>query len=263
MKNNKNGDFMQLNDYFIKSDLAFELVNTKNRVSKMFGKIDVIDIDIDKNEGKIINKNAGRYIAINFNSDVMDEKRVEKVFYMKLLDIMRYVRIGRNDYGLIIGLGNSKSSPDSLGTFVIDGVLATNHLFEMGLLGKKVMRISTFKPGVYGITGLDTNRTIEGIINEVKPSFLIVIDSLVTKTYTRLNNTIQITDAGIEPGRYGCKISKEIYGIPVISIGIPTVLEIRDSKLLVTSNDIDFILKKEGNIIINGINKIIKNKYNI
>ena len=176
--------------------------------------------------------------------------------------MMKNCCIKKDAYGLVIGLGNENSTPDSLGPIVINNIIVTNHLIELGIKNKYI-RISSFKPGVYGSNGIDTNKMIKGIIREVKPDYLIIIDALVTKSYDRLYNTIQITDAGIEPGRYGCIINKDIYGIPVISIGIPTVLEINNSKFLVTSNDIDFVIKKISNILSEGINRIIKNRDNI
>ena len=113
--------------------------------------------------------------------------------------------------------------------------------------------VSAIRPGVMGITGIETSDVIYGIIEKTKPDFVIAIDALSTRSIQRVNSTIQISDTGIHPGSgVGNKrkdLSKETLGIPVIAIGVPTVVD----AVSITSDTIDFILKhfrqelKEGN----------------
>ena len=104
-----------------------------------------------------------------------------------------------------------------------------------------------------GITGIETSDVIYGIIEKTNPDFVIAIDALVARSIERVNSTIQISDTGIHPGSgVGNKrkeLSKDTLGIPVIAIGVPTVVD----AVSITSDTIDFILKhfgremKEGN----------------
>ena len=113
--------------------------------------------------------------------------------------------------------------------------------------------VSAIRPGVMGITGIETSDVIYGIIEKTKPDFVIAIDALAARSIERVNSTIQISDTGIHPGSgVGNKrkeLSKETLGIPVIAIGVPTVVD----AVSITSDTIDFILKhfgremKEGN----------------
>ena len=130
---------------------------------------------------------------------------------------------------LIVGLGNANSTADSLGPKSIDRVLVTRHLFELNTNIKDGMRcVSAIVPGVMASTGIETLDIITSLVNRIKPSFLIVIDSLSSLSIDRLNRTIQITDTGINPGsgvgNNRKEISKDNLGVPVIAIGVPTVV---------------------------------------
>ena len=113
---------------------------------------------------------------------------------------------------------------------VIDNILVTRHLFELNADVKEgIRKVSAIIPGVMGNTGIETIDIIKGIVDNVKPKFIIVIDSLCASSIERLNKTIQLTDTGIHPGsgigNMRKEISKDTLGIPVIVIGVPTVVE--------------------------------------
>ena len=113
---------------------------------------------------------------------------------------------------------------------VIDNILVTRHLFELNADVKEgIRKVSAIIPGVMGNTGIETIDIIKGIVDNVKPKFIIVIDSLCASSIERLNKTIQLTDTGIHPGsgigNMRKEISKDTLGIPVIAIGVPTVVE--------------------------------------
>ena len=134
---------------------------------------------------------------------------------------------------LIAGLGNRLVTPDALGPQVADNLYITRHIIkEFGRRAyenEQVQSISAIVPGVMAQTGMESQEIIAGIIHEVQPDYLIVVDALAARSVRRLGRTIQITDTGIYPGsgvgNHRYSITKETTGIPVIAIGIPTVLE--------------------------------------
>lgn len=213
----------------IRTDLAIELSETKARSNK--DDIKITDIKLNKKEADNIKKKPGMYVTIEFTdiTDYASREKVKTVFSEELKKILNTLKIKDDDLCLIIGLGNSKSTPDSLGPETINKVMITNHLYEYGDLEEGFRRVCAFTPGVTGETGIETSDLIKEITNSVKPDFAIIIDALAASTIERVNKTIQITDAGINPGSgIGNKrkeISKDILGIPVIAVGVPTVVD--------------------------------------
>lgn len=134
---------------------------------------------------------------------------------------------------LVAGLGNRLVTPDALGPQVADNLYITRHIIkEFGRRAyenEQVQPISAIVPGVMAQTGMESQEIIAGIIREVKPDYLIVVDALAARSVRRLGRTIQITDTGIYPGsgvgNHRYSITEETTGIPVIAIGIPTVVE--------------------------------------
>lgn len=132
---------------------------------------------------------------------------------------------------LVAGLGNWNITPDALGPKVISGLLVTRHLktYMPEQFGDTVNGVCAISPGVLGITGIETNEIIRGIVNHVKPSAVIAIDALASRRVERVNTTIQISDTGISPGagvgnRRG-ELSRKTIGVPVIAVGVPTVVD--------------------------------------
>ena len=185
---------------------------------------------MDKNN--LLNKKEGNYITIELTdiTNYEDRENVGKVLVKEIKDILNKNNIKDNYECLVIGLGNKKSTPDALGPMVIDNILVTRHLFELNADVKEgIRKVSAIIPGVMGNTGIETIDIIKGIVDNVKPKFIIVIDSLCASSIERLNKTIQLTDTGIHPGsgigNIRKEISKDTLGIPVIAIGVPTVVE--------------------------------------
>ena len=173
---------------------------------------------------------AGNYITITFEdiTDFESREKVGRVLEKVLKQILNKNDIKENDECMIIGLGNIKSTPDSLGVKVVSDILITKHLFKYGNVKDGIRKVSSFTPGVMANTGLESSNIIKAIINEEKPKFVIVIDALASLSIDRINKTIQITDTGIHPGsgigNNRKEISKKTIGIPVIAIGVPTVV---------------------------------------
>ena len=218
-----------LRNYKIRTDLAIDekIENRENIIIKtnVYDDIKVTNVNVLKKIEEI-NKKPGNYITIEFDdvTDYDNNKKVEKIFIKELKKIIKnYFNI------LIVGLGNKACTPDSIGPLVTENIIVTNHLYELGLLDVGFRRISIINPGVKGTTGLETSSIIKGVISELKPDLIIAIDSLASSSLEHLNKTIQITDTGISPGSgVGNKreeLSKDTLGIPVIGIGVPTVVD--------------------------------------
>lgn len=131
---------------------------------------------------------------------------------------------------LVVGLGNWNATPDALGPKVVGELMVTRHLIQFSPpeLRKGLRPIAAIAPGVLGLTGIETGEIIRGIVGEVKADAVICIDALASRSINRLCSTIQISDTGINPGSgVGNKrmvINQETLGIPVLAIGVPTVV---------------------------------------
>ena len=240
---------IDLSKYRIRTDLIVEhLSNIKDykRYEEVYDDIKVETVELDKDRAKIIDKKEGIYKTIYFD-DVTDENNFNKLLNITikaLKDLLKSINIKDSDSVLIVGLGNRKATPDALGPLTIDSIKITRQIVELGLpLDKKYRVISSIVPGVMGTTGIETKEIIEGVIEKVKPNFLIVIDALAASSLDRINKTIQLTDTGIHPGsgllNNRFEISKETLGLPVVAIGIPTVVD----ATTIVSNTINYIFR--------------------
>ena len=159
---------------------------------------------------------------------------------------LMYDKLGLKEDGkvLVVGLGNEKSTPDSLGPKSIDQVLVTRHLFLLGEVEEGYRNTASFKPSVTGTTGIETKDLMEAIKEKINPDLIIVIDALATNSIERLNKTIQLATSGISPGsgigNNRAEISEKTLGVPVLAIGIPTVV---DASTIV-QNTLQLLLKQ-------------------
>ena len=293
---------IDLANYNLYTDLIVD--DPKHKVKYQKEEIDNINVTyvcVDEENQKLLKKKIGNYITIEFNdiTDITNQNNVEKVLIKYLEKIMKKID---KQKGLIIGLGNSDSTPDSLGPRVIKDIIVTNHITKFAKLDKGFNNVSAFTPGVIGETGIEASDLILNLIKIINPTYIIVIDSLTSLSVKRVNKTIQICDTGITPGsgvgNNRTEISYDTLGIPVIAIGVPTVVdaitivadtinymyennkylfnknfnekEMREllnsifkKNLMVTPKEIDFTIKKLSNILSNGINKVIHPKLKI
>ena len=197
-----------------------------------------------ENGAKMMKKPVGTYVTFEApNLSVPDEEYHSEIAeelakYLKkfMKSVLQNEGAGNEEIDpsvLVVGLGNRKVTPDALGSYVADNLNITRHIVkEYGkyAMGEEhVNLISAIVPGVMGQTGMETVEIVKGVVDETKPDVLIVVDALAARSSKRLNRTIQIADTGINPGsgvgNHRNAITNETVGIPVIAIGVPTVVD--------------------------------------
>lgn len=164
---------------------------------------------------------------------------------------------------LVVGLGNREVTPDALGPYVVDQLNVTRHIvqeygrYAVGKGGSRI--VSAIVPGVMAQTGMESAEIIRGIVNEITPDLIMVIDALAARSTKRLNRTIQISDAGIYPGagvgNHRSEITKDTMGIPVIAIGVPTVV---DAATIVNDTMENFITALETSETLKGVGVVLQ-----
>lgn len=192
-----------------------------------------------ENGAKTMGKPVGTYLTIeapNLSSpDEEIHREVSEELAKYLIEVMKKI-IPESEHDkevLVIGLGNRQATPDALGPYVADNLNVTRHIVKeygkYAALEEMNCVVSAIVPGVMAQTGMETAEIIKGVVRETKPDLLIVIDALAARNSRRLNRTIQIADTGINPGsgvgNYRNAITKETIGVPVIAIGVPTVVD--------------------------------------
>lgn len=192
-------------------------------------------VKIETDHGaRVMEKPKGTYITMEAPDLIVPDKDYHREISLGLAQHLReLLHLEEEKAVLVVGLGNREITPDALGPLVIGNLKITRHMVkEYGKAGMgedKVHMVSSLVPGVMAQTGMETMEIIRGVIRETKPDALIAIDALAARSMKRLNCTIQITDTGISPGsgvmNYRNGLSKESLGIPVIGIGVPTVVD--------------------------------------
>lgn len=255
--------------------------------SEKYEEFSVTEVDVLNENGKrAIDKDIGKYITFEMeNVKYIDDedkviKEVSKYLHKLITD--------ENASVMVVGLGNMYITPDALGAKVIKKIDVTRHILKLAsnILPSKTREVSAICPGVMGNTGIETEQIVKSIALNVKPNYLIVIDSLMSKSMKRVGASIQICDTGITPGSGISNINNKIdekIGAKVISIGVPMVVDIatitenviskvngkseNDEKLynkisktldgqnyIVTPKDIDDLIEIMSNIISKAIN---------
>lgn len=258
---------VDLKKYNTRTDLIIDNIDnfekskskeTNNRNTK------ITKVVLNKEDALKINKKPGIYFTIEFDdiTDTNNQKDVLKAFEKCLKSILKNTKINDDMSCLIIGLGNRNSTPDSLGPLVINDIIVTRHIFLLSDLDPKYRVVSAYTPGVMGESGIETIDIITGIINKIKPDFLIVIDALASSSIERVNKTIQMSNTGINPGsgigNNQKELSYETLNIPVISIGIPTVVD----AISIVSDTIYYMQKHYAfskKFLNNPLSRIVKN----
>jgi len=236
---------MDLSRYSVRTDLALEakeLADASNQtVPGVHSEVRVEDgirisvIDVVNEEGaRALGKQIGHYVTMEVpglrqkDSELQD--KVTAAFAREFEKFLDKIGISRDAKVLIIGLGNWRVTPDSLGPLVVENVMVTRHYFELmpDQVSPGFRQVSAVAPGVLGTTGIESSEIVQGIVEHSRPDLIIAIDALAAKSLERVNTTIQIADTGIHPGSgIGNKrkgLTRELMGVPVVAIGVPTVV---------------------------------------
>lgn len=201
-------------------------VTTKNNGDMNIKEVRIV---VENDEGACsLGKPIGTYITLE--SEQLREH--DDAFFEPMLEVLaKHIKelIGNKKKIMVAGLGNREMTPDSLGPLVIDNLYVTRHLLKEGIIHESV-EISAIAPGVMAQTGMESVTILKALVREVKPEILIVIDALAARDSERLNKTIQLSDTGITPGsgvgNHRNAINQESLGVPVIAIGVPTVISV-------------------------------------
>lgn len=262
-------------------------MTVKNRETEY---ILITDIEIRSPEAEhVIGKKQGEYVTLELKDTDLNTNDSQKDVAKTLADeIRKFIKDlpVKDPQIMIVGLGNRHITADSLGPQVADKIVVTRHVKNMEdvEIDRRLGSVCAIAPGVMGITGIETSEIIRGMMTTVKPDIIFVIDALASRKASRVNTTIQISDSGITPGsgvgNHRMEISKESLGIPVVAIGVPTVVDAatlvedileksgieeyedllkgketqKTAEMVVTPKNIDIAIERMSDVISAGIN---------
>ena len=231
-------------------------------------RISRVRIETEKG-AKVMGKPVGTYLTVEApNLGVPDEGYHREISedlsgYIKEL-IEKLGLLDKEDLSvLIVGLGNRQVTPDALGPYVVENLCVTRHIvkeygkYAMGM--EHANLVSAIIPGVMGQTGMETVEIVKGVVEETSPDLVIAIDALAARNSRRLNRTVQIADTGIHPGsgvgNHRNGLTKESLGVPVIGIGVPTVV---DAATIVNDTMENLINALETSEMLKGVGDVLR-----
>ena len=281
-----------------RSDLALELQESQQQGAlsgvcvreEAVGNISINHITISSQDAASqLGKPEGEYVTITvppFSDDIAAAHEEVRAMGKEI------ARLVNNNDGLVlvVGLGNQEITPDALGPKVAQGILATRHISgEVArAAGLEHLRpVAALAPGVLGQTGVETGEIIAALVDDIKPSCVIVVDALASRSLDRLGCTVQIADSGIAPGSGVANTRKELskatLGVPVVSIGVPTVVdgttlasdllrgrdevdddtlrerfEPRGAAMMVTPREVDLLISRAAKVLSLAINHALQ-----
>lgn len=267
--------------YSVRTDLAierrdiYESENEKTIIGvgvkeEDFDEIKVTTVHIENEEGeKNMGKPIGKYITIElpeltqYDGAIMDE-----VAHVLAGTLEKLIDLKENSTALVIGLGNIEVTPDSLGPKVVKKLMITRHLKRLmpEAIDEEIRPVCALAPGVLGTTGIETGEIIKSLVSKIKPDLVICIDALSSRSLKRVAKTIQVGNTGIAPGagvgNNRMEINEKTIGVPVIAIGVPTVV----NAATVANDAMDLVLDEmidestEGGEFYNMLRSIDRNK---
>ncbi|NBH82073.1 GPR endopeptidase [bacterium C-53] len=234
-------------DFSIRTDLALEAGEKAKEEKRNLRGVNITEEYIEdagiqmtkvviesKNGAKELGKPMGTYVTLEAPDLAEPDEGYHREVSRELANQIKQLIPEEKDLSvLVVGLGNREVTPDALGPNVVNNLLITRHMIkEFGKAAyeeEKNHLVSGIVPGVMAQTGMETAEILRGIIKETKPDMVVVIDALAARSTKRLNRTIQITNTGIHPGsgvgNNRNAITQESLGVPVIAVGIPTVVD--------------------------------------
>ena len=237
-----------MSNYQVRTDLALEARESISeadnelrgvRVEEYYDEEDdirVTKVMIDtKNAAKAMGKPMGVYVTMEAPAMVEPDDGYHREISQCLADELREMipTSDKEQSVLVVGLGNREVTADALGPQVVDNLFITRHVvktYGKAAYNKQVInQISSIEPGVMAKTGMETAEIVKGVVDETNPDVIVVIDALAARSTKRLNRTVQITNTGIQPGsgvgNHRNALTMESLGVPVIAIGVPTVVD--------------------------------------
>ena len=237
-----------------------------------------------KNGAKAMGKPMGTYITLEAPGMIEPEEDYHQEISAALAKQLKIIipNVQREQSVLVVGLGNRDVTADALGPHVADNLFVTRHVVrEYGKAAYNKARmhmVSSIVPGVMAKTGMESAEIIKGVVEQTAPDVLLVVDALAARSTKRLNRTIQITNTGIHPGsgvgNHRNALTEESLEVPVIAIGVPTVVDaatiVNDAvgetpvnitelnNMYVTSKDVDYQIKQISHIICDAINEALE-----
>lgn len=232
--------------FSVRTDLAIEARELAQREAAKADEVEGVEVETEEQSeyslthvrivsqqgSQRMGKPIGNYITLE--SEKLKENDVEcheRLIAILAENIRSLAKLKEDDCILVAGLGNWNITPDALGPKVVAKILVTRHL--QGTLPEEIEQsvrpVAAVSPGVMGITGIETGEIIKGIVDKLHPSLLIAIDALAARHSKRINAAIQMSDTGVAPGagvgNQRMMLDEESLGIPVIAIGVPTVVD--------------------------------------
>ena len=198
------------------------------------GNVTITSVRIETENGaKSLGKPIGTYLTIEAPELLVPDEGSHREISRVLSEQLKKLIREETESVLVVGLGKRAVTPDALGPEVVGNLYITRHILreygEYAFPDKKVASISGIVPGVMAQTGMETLEIIRGVLEETKPQLIIAIDALAARSIRRLGRTIQLSDTGINPGsgvgNHRKGLNEESLGVPVIAIGVPTVVD--------------------------------------
>lgn len=227
---------LERRDIYQKVNNLKQIDGIKSTEEEINEKLKVTRVEIlNKNGEKAIGKPVGNYVTIDVKKlKLAEDEDIQKASEVVTKELKKIIDIHTDKQGdiLVVGLGNIYVTPDALGPKVINEIDVTRHIIKYlpQYVDEGTRPVSAISPGVLGTTGIETVEILKGIVDNIHPKLLIVIDALASRSIDRISSTIQISDTGIVPGagvgNTRQEISQATLGIPVIALGIPTVVEL-------------------------------------
>lgn len=277
----------------VRTDLAAELAAQAKPIpgleqqEERFGCLHFHTVRITGGKAaQAVQKPMGRYVTVT----TPPFQKAEEITEEEIAAIARQIAAMLPEQGLIfvVGLGNNDITPDAIGPRTVHQILATRHIGEELKKQARLERlrpVAVLSPGVLGQTGIETCEIIAAVVRDVNPAAVVVVDALAAREATRLGNTIQIADTGISPGsgvqNSRRELSRDTLGVPVVSVGVPTVIdattlasellqgeedleqcrmlfEPRGTQMMITPREIDQLLSRACKTLSLALNKALQ-----